>query len=269
MMSDCEKNTIKLRELFKKTSSEVNLRGIIGVTEYKLVYDQLLPVQKKRLVEITDNKHDGFFENGNFISFAYVYPNGIVEKIGLKKDGVFDEDAWNTYSRWYAYLNKSLDTTSEKIAERFNGVPIKATASGIVSKLTNVSQYFPTVVSHRVHAELSGIGWRGKNGLIVNPLYSCMIRLSGVVTSAPLIKTQKVKDSCQECNSCIEECSFLKHSDKLDDYREQCRIYINSLGLEAEVCGKCIKACVHSQRFYSKPEQKKKQSLNKVFYTDP
>lgn len=268
-MSDCEKNTIRLRELFKKTASEVNLRGIIGVTAYKPVYDQLIPVQKKRLVEITDNKHDEFTEKGYFISFAYVYPEGIVDKIGLQKDGVFDNDAWNIYSSWYTYLNKSLDSTSEKIAERFTGVPIKATSSGIVSKLTNVSQYFPTVVSHRVHAELSGIGWRGKNGLIVNPLHSCMIRLSGVVTSTALIKTQKVEDGCQECNSCLEECTFLKHSDKLGDYREQCRIYINSLGLEAEVCGKCIKACVRSQRFYSKPEHNEEQSLSEIFYTDP
>jgi hypothetical protein len=267
-MSDYDINTIKLRELFNKTSAQVNLRGILGVTSYKPVYDQLLPVQKKCLNEITDHRHDEFTEKGYFISFAYVYPEGIVDNIGLLKDGVFDKNAWNIYSKWYTFLNKSLDITSEKIAEGFNGVPIKATSSGIVSKLTNVNQYFPTVVSHRVHAELSGIGWRGKNGLIINPKHSCMIRLSGVVSSVPLRKTQKSKENCETCISCLEVCTFLKHREILDDYREQCRIYINNLELDDEICGKCIKACVHSPKFNSKPRLTKEQSLNDIYYTE-
>jgi hypothetical protein len=46
---------------------------------------------------------------------------------------------------------------------------------------------------------------------------------------------------------------FLANKDRLENYREQCRRYIVSLGLEHEVCGKCIKACyrgsVHRDAF--------------------
>jgi epoxyqueuosine reductase QueG len=132
-----------------------------------------------------------------------------------------------------------------------------------------VSQYFPLVVSHRVHAEKAGIGWRGKNGLIVNPRYSCMIRLSGVITDTPLVQTPTIKERCGDCTSCEESCTFLKHKERLDDYREQCRVYLDNLGLNDEVCGKCIKACVHSPRLVNAIEIPEVQPLNMVYYTNP
>jgi epoxyqueuosine reductase QueG len=268
-MSASDENIIKLRELFQKSSSQVNLRGILGITSYKPVFDCLLPIQKKRLIAITIERHDEFMEQGLFISFAFVYPDGVVDNIGLKKNGVFDKEAWNIYAKWYTYLNNSLDTTSKKIADVFNGVPIKATTLGLASQITRASAYYPTVVSHRVHAEFSGIGWRGKNGLVVNPKYSCMIRLSGVVSLEPLIETLKTRESCGTCNSCLVACPFLRHMDKLDDYREQCLVYMNYLALDDEVCGKCVKACVYSPRFSSPRELPNKYALNNVFYTLP
>ena len=63
-----DENTIKLRELFQKTSSQEKLGGILGITPYKPVFDYLLPIQKKRLIEITNERHDEFMEQGYFIS---------------------------------------------------------------------------------------------------------------------------------------------------------------------------------------------------------
>jgi len=155
------------------------------------------------------------------------------------------------------------------IADDINGVAISATTTGVASTLSHVSQYFPTVVSHRVHAEIAGIGWRGKNGLIVNPRYSCMIRLSGVITDTPLVQTPSLNEGCGDCYSCEDACTFLKNREKLDDYREQCRVYLNNLGLDDEVCGKCIKACVYSPRLVKPIEIPEVHSLNSVFYTNP
>ncbi|MFC1804024.1 hypothetical protein ACFL0D_08695 [Thermoproteota archaeon] len=263
------KNTIKLRELFKEISSQVNLRGILGVTPYKQVYESLLETQKARLVEITSVQHDEFMEQGNFISFAYVYPDGVIDNIGLIKEGIFDKESWNIYAKWYAYMNDSLDITSTKIADNLNGVPIKATSSGMALQVDSVSQYFPLVVSHRVHAELSDIGWRGKNSLIVNPIYSCMIRLAGLVSIVSLHKTKKRVEGCGACDSCFEVCTFLKYQEKLDDYREQCLLYMNSLDLDEEVCGKCVKACAYSPKFVSPKKLPSEYEMNDLFYTLP
>ncbi len=223
-MGEVESNTLRIRELFQNASTEVDLRGVLGVTQFRGVYDSLMDVQKQRMRRIAGSMFDKFLESGNIISFAFVYPEGVIDNIGLMRDGVFDKEAWNIYAEWYTYLNNSLDKASSLIAEELNGIAISATTTGIASKLTHVSQYFPMMVSHRMHAELAGIGWRGKNSLIVNPKYSCMIRLSGVITDTPLVQTPSMKEGCGDCASCEDACTFLKHRDRLDDYREQCRV---------------------------------------------
>jgi len=266
-MGEAESNTLRLRDLFQMASSEVSLRGILGVTRFRGVYDSLMKVQKERMRNIAGSLFDEFLESGNVISFAFVYPEGVIDNIGLMRDGVFDKEAWNIYAGWYTYLNNSLDKASSLIAEEISGIAISATTTGLASQLTHVSQYFPGVVSHRVHAEKTGIGWRGKNSLIVNPRYSCMIRLSGVITDTPLIHTPSIKEGCGDCTSCEDACTFLKHRDRLDDYREQCRVYLDNLVLDDEVCGKCIKACVYSPRLANPQEIPEEQPLNRVYYT--
>lgn len=268
-MGDAEVNTVKLREVFQTSSTDVNLRGIIGVTSFYEVYESLMEVQKRRMEQTVGPRLSKLAESGNIVSFAFVYPEGVVDNIGLMRDGVFDKDAWNIYARWYTYLNESLDKASNLIAEEIEGIAISATTTGMASKLTHVSQYFPTVVSHRVHAEQAGIGWRGRNSLIVNPVYSCMIRLSGVITDTPHVRTNSLKEGCGECTSCEEACTFLKNRERLDDYREQCRVYLDNLGLEDEVCGKCIKACVNSPRMAKPLAVPATQTLGEVFYTKP
>lgn len=208
-----------------------------------------MPVQRERLMEITGDRHRELLEHGFFVSFAYAYPDGIVDNIGLSSEGVFDKETWNIYAAWYKRLNNALNQTSKRLAESINGIPLPATSEGKASKVNSVKEYYPTVVSHRVHAELSGIGWRGRNSLIINPVYSCMIRLAGVITSQPLVATPRLGVDCGECTSCLDVCTFLRHRDELDDYRQQCLAYMNWLDLDDEVCGKCIKACVYSPKF--------------------
>ncbi len=265
-MNNAAENTKNLRTLFDQCTQDVKLRGIIGVTSYKQVYESLMDVQKNRMKEIVGDQLSRLLDNGSIISFAYVYPDGIIDNIAVLKDGVFDKEAWNIYADWYTYLNNSLDKTSKRIAEEFKGTPITATTTGMASKISHVSEYFSTVVSHRVHAENAGIGWRGKNSLIINPRYSCMIRLSGVITMTPLIKTSKQTEDCGDCTGCEEACTYLKNRAKLDDYREQCRVYLDNLGLNEEVCGKCIKACVHSPRVSNPPEISGGE-LDQIYYT--
>jgi len=269
MPLDSSENTQRLRGLFREASARFNLRGILGITRYDAVYDSLMPIQKTRLEEISGEQHREFMDAGFFVSIAYVYPDGIIDNIGVTRDGGFDKDAWNTYAKWYETLNYSLNNTSKEIAEAINGIPLPATSEGMASKVNTVKDYYPTVVSHRVHAEHSGIGWRGKNGLLVNSVYSCMIRLSGVITSQPLHISSRLDESCVACESCLKVCNFLRYSDRLDDYREQCLSYMNWLDLDDEVCGKCIKACVYSSKFESGVDSSMDSGLDSVFYTHP
>lgn len=269
MSLDASGNTHKLRELFREAAFRYNLRGVLGVTRYDLVYDSLMPVQKSRLEAISGERHGEFMYTGFFVSIAYAYPDGVIDNIGNISDGGFDKDTWNIYAKWYETLNDSLNQTSKKLAEALNGIPLPATSEGLASEVRSVKEYYPTVVSHRIHAEHSGLGWRGKNSLLVNPIYSCMMRLAGVIASQPFHITSRLDENCGTCEGCLQVCPFLRHCDKLDDYREQCLSYMNWLDLDDEVCGKCIKACAYSSKFTSSVEALIDSGMGSVFYTHP
>ncbi|MEE8355323.1 MAG: hypothetical protein V3S09_05805 [Candidatus Bathyarchaeia archaeon] len=248
-----DSNLKKVRRYLEAEASRHGLRCSLGVASFRGVHEGLLPVQRVKLREVSGERFDSFMEGGSFISIAFAYPEAAIDAIAVEVGGGFDMDSWGFYSDWYDRLNRALNEASSAMAERIGGISIPATMGGIATKIENVEDYYPLVVSHRVAAEQSGIGWRGRNELIVNPNYSCAIRLASVITDMPLERTGPMLDRCGECRACLDACTFLANKDKLENYREQCRRYIVSLELEHEVCGKCIKACyrgsVHRDAF--------------------
>jgi epoxyqueuosine reductase len=179
---------------------------------------------------------------GSVICVGIAYPEHAINSIDVRlSDGTVNKDAWNVYAKEYHRINRFLNAISEEISDFFGGTPIPATVEGIAVK--DVEEYYGMTVSHRVIAENAGLGWRGKNELIVNEKFSCALRFASVITNLPLIHGKKVETSCKGCEACLEVCSFLKNKGRLKNYRESCRKYIAQLRLEAEVCGKCIKAC--------------------------
>lgn len=248
-----DSNIETVRRDLEAEASMHGLKSVLGVAPFREVHEGLLPVQRTKLREIAGERFDSFMEVGSFISIAFAYPEEAIDAIAVEIGGGFDLDTWGFYSDWYDRLNQALNETSSSMAERIGGISIPATTTGIATKIEHVENYYPLVVSHRVAAELSGVGWRGKNELIVNPKYSCAIRLASIITEMPLERTEPLQDGCEDCTACLDACPFLANKDRLENYREQCRRYIVSLGLEHEVCGKCIKACyrgsVHRDAF--------------------
>jgi epoxyqueuosine reductase QueG len=238
-----------VREVFKEESAQLGLKGVMGVSDFDVVLSGLMPVQQRRLEELCGGEIRSLKRDGSVISIAYAYPEYAIDVIALSREGKYDKESWNIYAGWYHRLNESLNATTGRLASETDGLAIPATTEGLGDEIKHVEDYYGMVVSHRVAAEHSGIGWRGMNELIVNPVYSCAIRLASVVTDLPLERTPPLDGGCGDCRACLDACSFLRFKDRLDNYREQCRRYINYLDLEGEVCGKCIKACYRSSIF--------------------
>ncbi len=246
---------VSLESIKKKLEAaalKLGVQWVIGVTPFEMVYNNLMSVQKTKLEQITEKKFE-LMKNGNFISIAFSYPEEAIDSIAINVENGFDIESWGFYSNWYDRLNIALNETSAEIANYLGGISIPATLTGISSKIEHVEDYYDLVVSHRVAAELSGVGWRGKNELIVNPKFSCAIRLASIITEIPMKQTKPIPNKCGYCKACLDACPFLANKNKLANYREQCRKYIMSLRLEHEVCGKCIKACfresIHKNTF--------------------
>lgn len=61
--------------------------------------------------------------------------------------------------------------------------------------------------THKIAATCSGLGWIGKNGLFINPLYGPRLSLATVLTDAPFKTGKPVERSlCGECSLCVDFC---------------------------------------------------------------
>jgi len=65
-----------------------------------------------------------------------------------------------------------------------------------------------SILPHKTIAGLAGLGWIGRNALMVTPEYGCAFCMCTVLTDAPL-QTEPVNlvaSQCGDCMACIEAC---------------------------------------------------------------
>lgn len=122
-----------------------------------------------------------------------------------------------------------------------------------------------TVLPHKTVATNAGLGWIGKSCLLVTKEYGSAVRISSLLTDAPLICGEPVRESkCGGCKRCVEACpahalsgvSWDFHVDRdamLD--REACRDKQVELTRENTdfapdfLCGRCFAVCPFTQRY--------------------
>lgn len=71
---------------------------------------------------------------------------------------------------------------------------------------TFISKLYP-LFTHKIAATCSGIGWIGKNGLLISPVYGPRLSLATVLTDAPLTAAQPIESGgCGDCSLCVDSC---------------------------------------------------------------
>jgi epoxyqueuosine reductase len=61
-------------------------------------------------------------------------------------------------------------------------------------------------VMERSFAAMAGLGWRGKNTLLLNRKYGSFLFLGEILTDAELSYDTPVEDLCKTCTACLEAC---------------------------------------------------------------
>jgi epoxyqueuosine reductase QueG len=164
------------------------------------------------------------------------------------------------YAQHYRVVNATLDRLTARLvtwitAGGFSAYAIPA--SHIVDERNLLGS-----ISHKAVARMAGIGWQGKSLLIVSPQYGPRIRLSTLLTDMPLSCDKPVKNRCGTCDECTKACpaSAIKNIRTEDRYAnredalhfsrcvEQTRRFTARLGIEAQICGICIRACPFRRR---------------------
>jgi epoxyqueuosine reductase len=103
-------------------------------------------------------------------------------------------------------------------------------------------------LSHKQLAQAAGIGWLGRNNLIVHPEYGARIRLVSVLTDLPLLTDEPLKRSCGECRQCIAVCPAGAIKEQVEGFDhlacfEKLKEFRNKYNIGQYICGICVKAC--------------------------
>ena len=191
---------------------------------------------------------DLFNQFSHAVSIAAQVPIAVFEMIS--------DQPTPLYSSVYQTINRLLDEIAFKTSrmlqvDGFLSLPIPA--SQILDR-----KNWSAAVSHKAVARTAGIGWQGKNLLLITPKYGSRVRLVTVLVNAPLISDQPVKNRCGDCMTCRDACPVgaIKGLNTTDHYesRNQAMYFekcVEKLTVEFQelpevgvpICGICIKVC--------------------------
>ena len=113
--------------------------------------------------------------------------------------------------------------------------------------------------SHKMAAHLAGLGWIGKNCLLITPTRGPRVRWATLLTDAPLQATgQRMDDGCGDCVECVEICpvrAFTGRAFRAEEPREmrfdagKCDRYFDKLEEQGKVgvCGLCLYICPYGR----------------------
>ena len=130
---------------------------------------------------------------------------------------------------------------------------------------------YQTELPHKTVAVQAGLGWIGKNCLLVTPEFGSAVRLSSLLTNAPLQTGQPSKESrCGACRLCVESCPGKalrgvlwqpgmerdRLVDKVRCMETQTAVMKAQTGIETDLCGKCFAVCPYTQGYLRRAEEK-------------
>lgn len=103
-------------------------------------------------------------------------------------------------------------------------------------------------LSHKKVAYEAGLGWIGRNNLLVNPIHGARSRLVTVLTDLPLAHDRPAEAGCYTCKRCMEVCPAGAIKERQEDFEhlecfEQLRLFRKREHTRQYICGVCVKAC--------------------------
>ncbi len=150
------------------------------------------------------------------------------------------------YFHHYRTINMFLDQLALRLSNHiqnlgFRSLPIPA--SQIVDWQKQTAH-----LSHKHIAHLAGLGWIGRNNLLVNDKFGSHFRLVSVLTDMPLKLDKPSKEDCGNCRACMVVCPVKAIKEKKEDFDHLgCFALLKDFQkqklAEQFICGICVRAC--------------------------
>ncbi|MCX5714867.1 MAG: hypothetical protein NT033_08750 [Candidatus Omnitrophica bacterium] len=154
------------------------------------------------VADITEIKQD-FLITGNILAkvdraicFGSRLTHGILEELDDTPDRLY----YHHYKTVNAFLDQAALRLGNYIQDKgYLALPIAASQIVDWDKLKGH-------LSHKKIGYLAGLGWIGRNNLLVHKTLGSQFRLVTVLTDMPLKVDEPTKESCGTCRACIEVC---------------------------------------------------------------
>ena len=194
-----------------------------------------IQVFKKDILHLKKETIDSFISG---ISLAVRLSDSVLEEI--------EDRPTQLYFHHYRQANFFLDRVAFRLVDFIQGMGCDALpipASQIVDWENQQGH-----LSHKKVAIEAGLGWIGRNNLLVNPNYGARIRLVTILTNLPLKHDHPIGDDCSRCRKCLAVCpagAIKERQEEFDHLKcfEQLRLFKKRDHIGQYICGVCVKAC--------------------------
>ena len=203
---------------------------------------------------ITDQGGEICAQYPKAISIGIRLPQAIVDELPNRDNRAVAVN----YRQAYDITNLRLDLLTSKLGSIIQQKGYKALP--VPSSERFDDERICAVFSHKLAANLAGLGWIGKSCLLVTPEAGPRVRWATILTDAPLIITgEPMEVRCGECNECVEICpasAFTGETFRENEPREErydarkCEKYLYNTDEDEDwaVCGLCVYICPHGQK---------------------
>jgi epoxyqueuosine reductase QueG len=201
--------------------------------------------------------HDSILEQGGEVVASYPLAISIgirlLDTIIDQLPQGFERGVAVSYRHHYDITNLRLDLLAAKVSSMLQREGYKAYPIPASQRFDD--QRICAIFSHKLAANLAGLGWIGKSCLLVTPEVGPRVRWVTILTNAPLSANKELfEDSCGSCSECVDACpvgAFTGASFHKEEPREvrydaaKCEEYLNDLeeATGLATCGLCIYAC--------------------------
>ena len=203
----------------------------------------------------------GFADVGAFLPEYLSHLNsGVSIAIRLSDETIshIKNEPTHTYYHHYRTVNAFIDQITLQITMKIQEMGYLAIAIPSSQSINDNKgeREYKALLSHKMVATLSGLGYIGKSALLVTEEFGPRVRLGTILTNMPLEYGNPISESkCGECNICTRLCPAFaikgvnwdssKTREDLYDPRA-CSSHMNNhyyhIG-RGSVCGICIKNC--------------------------
>ena len=173
----------------------------------------------------------------------------VVDRLGDQADV---NSLLNYFFHYFEVINPLINRITLHLSRMLDGAGYSALPIPATLVVDSDNSY--GVFSNKLAASLSGLGWIGKNCLLITPDRGPRVRWGTILTDAPLFHGKPVPQRCGNCTICVEACPAKVFSGRNFDPAEgremrmdavKCREYEDIRRRETghPICGVCMYAC--------------------------